>query len=180
MKRVILFWLTSSKWLLLLLHKSWKLHIKIRIFFLGGGTLLLILNKFQREFPRFLVVTKQSVFAPSSPSSLLMLTVHQQQQWQRLLSIVMFSSNPHPSRNPCSFVAAHLCTQQDEEGGGTLLLQWALHGPMLAPTLMRCSCFQIQLLILILFLLFFPLQTLTPLLNLRSPRTPQTWWWSLI
>lgn len=60
------------------------------------------------------------MFVPSSPFSLLMLTVQQQQQqqWRRLLSIVMFSSNPHPSPHPCSFVTTHLCTQQEEEGGG--------------------------------------------------------------
>lgn len=58
----------------------------------------------------------------------------------------------------------------------------ATPGPVLrphtGPTLMRCSCFQIQPLILILFLIYSPL--LAPLLNPRSPpRTPRTWRWSL-
>lgn len=42
------------------------------------------------------------------------------------------------------------CTSLHTAGG--LLPQWTLHGPIPAPALMWCSCFQIQPLILILFL----------------------------
>lgn len=72
----------------------------------------------------------------------------------------------NPLWSPSSFVAAHLCTQQ-----GGLLPQCTLHGPIPAPTLMCCSCFQIQPLILILFLFFFFF-----FLKVPSPRTLKTWW----
>lgn len=47
-----------------------------------------------------------------------------------------------------------LCRCTSLPPAGELLPQWTLCGPILVPTLMRCSCFQIQPLILILLFFF--------------------------
>lgn len=80
----------------------------------------------------------RSLLSPLAPSSIssfpCMLTVHQQQS---------------AARSPSSFVTAHLCAQQ----GGDAAATADRARPLTAPALMRCSCFQIQPLILILFFL---------------------------
>lgn len=77
--------------------------------------------------------------------------------------------SPQTAALPLScFVTARLSPQQV---GGKARGSPATLGPVLrphtGPTLMRCSCFQIQPLILILFLFYSPL--FAPLLNPRSP-----------
>lgn len=53
-------------------------------------------------------------------------------------------TEPHPALSPHIFALS---------GGAMLLPRRTVRGPHTAPALMRCSCFQIQPLILILFLL---------------------------
>lgn len=66
-----------------------------------------------------------------------------------LLPCMLTVQQQPAARSPSSFVTAHLCAQRGGDAAAT-----ADHArPHTAPALMRCSCFQIQPLILILFLL---------------------------
>lgn len=67
---------------------------------------------------------------------------------QRQYVLPQFSCPPAPS---CPFQLCH-CTSL--HSAGRRLPQWPLRGPIPSTALMQCSCFQIQPLILILFLLF--------------------------
>lgn len=58
-----------------------------------------------------------------------------------------------PSQPPLE--PRQLCHCTSLPPAGELLPQWTLYGPILVPTLMRCSCIQIQPLILILSFFFF-------------------------
>lgn len=74
------------------------------------------------------------------------------QSFQTSLPPPMLTVLPQPApRSPSSFVAAHLCAQRGGAASATEDRARPRARPHAAPALMRCSCFQIQPLILILF-----------------------------
>lgn len=95
-------------------------------------------------------------------------------QWWWLLGPMMFSFKPQFFPSPALSLRTPKIPPSRWGEWGVLLPHWAQFiGPILVLTLMRCSCFQIQPLILILFL-FLPLGRASFEPGVPS-RTPQTW-----